>query len=224
LAIATAGAVCLFAPAKATDRIDEYPSSPPERAKESHALHADLAEVTRRRALARGWFAALSLFGLALLLPLRSLGPAPRRRLLDGSRWRSGARLCREDGSFVHVDDLNVDSTVTVFPEGCIGDAQSQTALIRLPAGLEASARGYAAYSRVCTHAGCPVAIYRAAAKQLLCPCHQSVFDVVRNGEVVAGPADHALPKLPIGVAADGTLRALGGFSGPVGPGSWQRA
>lgn len=144
--------------------------------------------------------------------------------MLFDTRWRRGDRLRREDGSLVRVDDLEVDSTVTVFPEDAPGDAQSQVALVRLPAALAPATRGYVAYSRVCTHAGCPVALYRAAAKQLLCPCHQSVFDVTRDGAVVAGPADHALPRLPLRIDARGYLRAAAGFGEPVGPGFWERA
>ena len=67
------------------------------------------------------------------------------------------------------------------------------------------------------------MALYRAAARQLLCPCHQSVFDVVADGAVLAGPADHALPRLPIEVGSDGVLRATGDFPEPVGPGFWER-
>ena len=78
-------------------------------------------------------------------------------------------------------------------------------------------------YSRLCTHAGCPVALYRADVKELICPCHQSVFDVLANGAVVAGPADHPLPRLPIEVGEDGVLRATGDFPDPVGPGFWER-
>ena len=119
----------------------------------------------------------------------------------------------------MHVDDLNVDSAVTIFPEDALGDAQSQATLIRLPGDVAASADGYIAYSRLCTHAGCPVALYRAASKELLCPCHQSVFDVVDNGAVVSGPADHALPRLPIEVGSDGILRATGDFPEAGRPG-----
>ena len=166
--------------------------------------------------------AALASFAAALIVPIRSLGPAPDR-LLFHTRWRKGDRIVREDGSLVHVDDLNVDSAITIFPEDALGDSQSQATLIRLPGDVAASADGYIAYSRLCTHAGCPVALYRAASKELLCPCHQSVFDVVDNGTVVSGPADHALPRLPIEVGSDGILRATGDFPEAVGPGFWER-
>jgi ubiquinol-cytochrome c reductase iron-sulfur subunit len=123
----------------------------------------------------------------------------------------------------VRTEDLNVGSVVTVFPEGAEGDAASQTVLIRLPDGLGQSVDGYVAFSKVCTHAGCPVALYRAAQHQLMCPCHQSVFDVVNGGNVLAGPADHALPQLPIEIGADGYLHAKADFPVPIGPGFWER-
>ena len=116
---------------------------------------------------------------------------------------------------------LETGSAVTVFPESAVDDARSQAVLIRLPDGTEGTASGYVAYSRVCTHAGCPVALYRASAKQLMCPCHQSVFDAAGDGAVVSGPADRPLPRLPIRIAGDGSIVATGDFPTPVGPGSW---
>ena len=180
-------------------------------------------QITRPRLLLTLLGAAAGSFAAALVVPVRSLGPAPDAALFHTS-WRKGSRLVRDDGSLVRAADLNVDSAIAVFPEGSIGDAQAQATLIRLPEDLANGTRGYVAYSRLCTHAGCPVALYRAAAKELLCPCHQSVFDVVDNGAVVSGPADHALPRLPIEVGSDGVLRATGDFPVPVGPGFWERA
>jgi ubiquinol-cytochrome c reductase iron-sulfur subunit len=208
---------------RVSDDIETYPSSLGERAAQRDEAAGDIREITRPRMLLGLLGVALGSFAAALLVPFRSLGPAPEGALFH-TRWRKGAKLARADGHVVHVEDLNVDSTVTIFPADAIGDAQSQAMLIRLPDGVAASANGYIAYSKVCTHAGCPVALYRAAAKELLCPCHQSVFDVVANGAVVSGPADHALPRLPIEVGADGILRATGDFPEPVGPGFWERA
>jgi ubiquinol-cytochrome c reductase iron-sulfur subunit len=208
---------------RVADEIETYPSAKSERAAESGELRSDLRAVSRPRVLLGLLSGALGAFAAALVVPFRSLGPAAGDALYH-TRWRRGLALVREDGSAVDAASLNVDSAITVFPSGFAGDAQSQAMLIRLPDGVANSARGYIAYSRLCTHAGCPVALYRAAARQLLCPCHQSVFDVVANGAVVSGPADHALPRLPIAVAGDGTLIALGDFPEPVGPGFWERS
>lgn len=205
------------------DQRDDYPSGAEDRVREDVEARSGLIDLTRKKVLTRMLYTALGFFGIALVVPVRSFGPA----LGDApfhTKWRKGLRLAREDGSFVKASDLNVDSAATVFPEGAVGDAQAQTVLIRVSDGLAGSANGYIAYSKVCTHAGCPVALYRAHAKQLMCPCHQSVFDVVDDGKVVSGPADHALPRLPIEVSADGYVRATGDFPDPVGPGFWERA
>ncbi len=204
------------------DEIETYPSSSQERAAESGEVAEDLREISRPRLLLGLLGAAIASFAAALIVPIRSLGPAPDGALFR-TRWRNGSRVVREDGTPVTVRDLNVDSAITVFPEGAVGDAQSQAMLIRLPNDLAAQTDGYIAYSKVCTHAGCPVALYRAADRELICPCHQSVFDVLHEGAVLSGPADHALPRLPIEVADDGTLRATGDFPVPVGPGFWER-
>lgn len=205
------------------DERDDYPSGPWERASEDREAESGLFEATRKKFLTRMLYTALGFFGIALIVPIRSLGPALGDSAFH-TKWRKGMRMQREDGTFVKAADLNADSVATVFPEGAIGDAQSQTVLIRVAGGLAGSADGYYAYSKVCTHAGCPVALYRTAAKQLMCPCHQSVFDVIRDGAVVSGPADHALPRLPIEVSADGYLVATGDFPEPVGPGFWERS
>lgn len=206
------------------DRL-EYPSPPQERALQTAVVAEDLREVTRPRLLLLMLGGAVAAFCAALVVPFRSLGLAPDG-LLFHTRWRNGERLVREDGSFVHVNDLAVDSATTVFPESAVDDPQSQAMLIRLPAVRQVpgdTAEGYVAYSKICTHAGCPVALYRAKAQQLLCPCHQSLFDVVENGAVVSGPADHPLPRLPLIAGPDGILRAAGDFNAPVGPGFWER-
>lgn len=205
------------------DLREEYPSPRSERRDEQLEVRRVWGEVSRKRALLPLLYAALGVFGMALVVPLRSLGPALGGTLFH-TKWRRGVRLVREDGSPVRAGDLNVDSVVTVFPEGAVGDALSQTVLIRLPDELAESVQGYIAYSKVCTHAGCPVALYRRAAKELMCPCHQSVFDVVENGAVVSGPADRALPRLPIAVGGDEYLIATGDYPEPVGPGFWERA
>lgn len=197
------------------DHIDEYPSPPAERATESREVREGVRDVSRSRALVQLLVAALGAFGLALIVPLRSLGPAPGGTLLH-TKWRRGDRLTRIDGSFVSAGTLPVNVPVVVFPEGAVGDAMSQAVVIRLPQGI-------VCYSRVCTHAGCPVALYRASSEQLMCPCHQSVFDAANGAAVVSGPADHPLPRLPVTTRADGVLVADGDFPVPVGPGFWEQ-
>ncbi|MDQ2872756.1 MAG: Rieske 2Fe-2S domain-containing protein [Candidatus Eremiobacteraeota bacterium] len=209
-------------PEQVVDLRDDYPSDSGDRTAAVKELRQGERELTRSSMLTRLLITALGFFGIATIFPAGSLGPAPAGTLFR-TKWRPGVRLVRENGEAMTKDSLNVDSIVTVFPEGAIGDAQSQTVLIRLPDGLGQSVNGYVAYSKVCTHAGCPVALYRAATHELMCPCHQSIFNAVAGGEVLAGPADHALPQLPLEIDSHGTLRATGDYPVPVGPGFWER-
>jgi ubiquinol-cytochrome c reductase iron-sulfur subunit len=185
-------------------------------------------EVTRRRFLARLLAGAGGLLGAALVLPAFSLGPQPGTDLFQ-TAWRRGLRLVDASNRPIRPDDLVLDSVRTVFPQGFVGRADSQTLLIKvrpsdlaLPNGRgEGAPDGCVAYSKVCTHAGCPVGLYRAREHQLLCPCHQSTFDVLRGAIPVFGPAARPLPQLPIEVDPEGYLVALGDFPEPIGPGFW---
>ena len=127
---------------------------------------------------------------------------------------------------------LETDSFTTVFPEGFAGSADSQAVLIRVapgllqlsPTGMAGAPNGLVAYSKICTHAGCPLGLYLAAEHQLRCPCHQSTFDVLDGARPVYGPAPKPLPQLPIEIGTDGVLRATGDFDAPVGPSYWDEA
>jgi len=185
-------------------------------------------EITRRRFLARLLAGAGAILAAALVLPAFSLGPQPGTDLFR-TAWRRGLRLVDSGNRPVRPGDLVLDSVTTVFPQGFVGRADSQTLLIKvrpsdleLPTGREAWVpEGCVAYSKVCTHAGCPVGLYRAKEHLLLCPCHQSTFDVLRGAVPVFGPAARPLPQLPIEVDAEGYLAALGDFPDPIGPGFW---
>jgi len=173
----------------------------------------DVVPAVSRRGLFGLLAGACAALGIAAIVPLRSLGPMTAA-MVPRSRWRAGLRLVDPDGRPLDASSLNVDAVVTAFPEGAVGDAASQVALIRVSDGL-------LAYSKVCTHAGCPVAIYRAKERQLVCPCHQSVFDVLNGGRVLDGPAPRPLPQLPIRTGAGGAIVAGGDFNGRVGPDDW---
>ena len=133
------------------------------------------------------------------------------------------------ESRLLRPEDVPVNTVVTVFPEGNTDAADSQTLLIHLPDGDEApggpedSVEGLVAFSKVCTHAGCPVGLYQAETRELFCPCHQSVFDVLAGAEPTGGPATRPLPQLPIGVDDDGYLVARDDFPEPIGPGYWNR-
>jgi ubiquinol-cytochrome c reductase iron-sulfur subunit len=184
--------------------------------------------MRRRRFLFRLLVTAGAAMGLAAIIPIRSLGRAPGASLFR-TQWTKGSRMVDEEGNLVTRDMLKVDSFATVFPEDAPGSADSQAVLIRvdpgtlqLPADRAAGAPdGYVAYSKICTHAGCALGLYLAAQQQLRCPCHQSTFDVLNGAQPVYGPAPRPLPQLLIEIDDDGTLRAQGDFTEPVGPSFW---
>jgi ubiquinol-cytochrome c reductase iron-sulfur subunit len=185
------------------------------------------AGFSRRTLLIKALIGALGGLGAALAIPVFSLGPAPGRSLFE-TTWRPGARLMPAPGEPGTLD-LPVDGVLTVFPDGDSTDPNSATLLIRvapellqLPADRAGWAPdGFVAYSKICTHAGCPVGLYRAAQHTLICPCHQSEFDVLHGAVPISGPAARPLPQLQIQHQSDGTFVAVGDFSEPVGPSFW---
>jgi ubiquinol-cytochrome c reductase iron-sulfur subunit len=203
-------------------------SSELQRERMEATLREGEEKIGRRSALVRLLLAAGGALGLAALFPIRSLGPSPGDTLLR-TPWRAGLRLVTQEGDPVNANDLTIDSFVSVFPEGFVGSPDGQAVLVRvepsslrLPSALVAGAPdGFVAYSKVCTHAGCPVGLYLAATHQLRCPCHQSTFDVLNGAEPVYGPAPRPLPQLPLMIDADGTIRATGDFDAPVGASFW---
>jgi len=190
------------------------------------------ALVTRRRLLVTLAGSAVAAMGAALLFPIRSLGPRPGRDLKSTPYSGAPIRVVTEDGKPVKPDDLAVDGVLTVWPEGHTDAADSPTLLIRTRSSQDFKPRAgredwtvddIVAYSKLCTHVGCPVGLYQAEIGKLLCPCHQSTFDVLDGARPVFGPAARSLPQLPLGVDDGGNLIARGDFSGPVGPGFWDR-
>jgi ubiquinol-cytochrome c reductase iron-sulfur subunit len=184
--------------------------------------------VTRRSMLLRLAAGASATLGAALAIPALSLGPRPGQSL-EQTKWTPGARIVDRFGNPQRPDDIPLNGIKTVFPSGFEGEADSQTVVIKiepelldLPEGREAWVpEGCVAFSKICTHAGCPVGLYRAEAKQLLCPCHQSTFDVTTGCTPVFGPAARPLPQLPMEIDEAGFLVATGDFKEPVGPSFW---
>ncbi|HEX2357147.1 MAG TPA: Rieske 2Fe-2S domain-containing protein [Micromonosporaceae bacterium] len=141
-------------------------------------------------------------------------------------------RLTHEDGTPIRPEDVSIGGQITVFP-GIPGGhtnqhADSPTLLIHLRAADAARARAEAyemnkgsmwenfiAYSKICTHAGCPASLYEQQTNRLLCPCHQSQFLITDNARPIFGPASRALPQLPITLDDEGFFVA--GTRGPDG-------
>jgi ubiquinol-cytochrome c reductase iron-sulfur subunit len=186
------------------------------------------AGFSRRKLLVGMLATAFAGLGAALAIPVLSLGPAPGAEVFATS-WRPGKRVVGEDGMPIRATDLELDSLVTVFPEGAVGSADSQALLIRVPPEVlrldpERAAwapNGYVCYSKICTHAGCPVGLYRSTDRRLICPGHQSTFEVTAGAVPVFGPAGRPLPQLPIRLEADGTFTAIDDFPEAVGPSIW---
>jgi ubiquinol-cytochrome c reductase iron-sulfur subunit len=218
----------LFHPEIVTESRGSHASPEPMVEAAGAALDADSEAITRRRFLVRMMLTALGALGLAAIFPVRSLGPSPGDSLFV-TAWRRGSLVVDENGKPVRVDTIPLDGVVTVFPEGHLGANDAQAVIVRvedtlldLPAGRDDWAPlGNVCYSKLCTHAGCPVGLFLAESKELQCPCHYSAFNVLTGATPVFGPATTPLPQLPLSVDGSGYLRAQGDFSAPVGPGFW---
>jgi ubiquinol-cytochrome c reductase iron-sulfur subunit len=189
--------------------------------------------LRKHKMLRRTVIGALALFPLPLIVMIRDLGPLPRNTLLK-TGWRAGVRLVDLDTRLpVKLGDLEIGAIQTVMPEGftTVNDyALAPTILIRFGPGEIESAKevnwgveNHVAYSKICTHAGCPISLYEQQTHHLLCPCHQSTFDMARDAKVIFGPAARPLPQLQIGVDANGYFYAKGPYSEAVGPSFWER-
>jgi ubiquinol-cytochrome c reductase iron-sulfur subunit len=196
------------------------------------ALVEEVGPVIGRRSMLLKLLAgAGGALGLALLLPVLSLGPAPGNTL-KVTPWRRGSRVVDEEGQPVQLNQIPEDGFLTVFPEGHEGAADAQTLLIHVRPGslnlppdrMAGVPEGtHVAYSKICTHAGCPVGLYRAESQSLICPCHQSQFDVSDGAKPFFGPAARPLPQLLLSVDDENILVAQGDFTAPVGPAFWDR-
>ena len=220
---------------QASEQREPQPA-PPEASDAAAAALTDGPPLPRRSVLIAAGAAAFTALGAALVLPLASLGSGVDARL-DRSPWRRGRRLVGVDGKPFIAAEIALGAFLTAFPEGADPRlAASPIVIVRippdsvdLPSGRSGWApRGILAYSKICTHAACAVALFRypmaagtSAGPALVCPCHYSTFDVARGAQPIFGPAARALPQLPLEIAEDGTLVAGGPLSGKVGPSWW---
>jgi quinol---cytochrome c reductase iron-sulfur subunit len=215
---------------------------PPQEHPEDEEVIVALVEdsgtpLTRRRLFKLSLVAAGGALAVALLAPVASLGPVFDVARFTVTPWRRGRRLVDESGRPYRAADIEEKTFYTAFPEGAEREQLGAPLILvrlapgrlQLPPELAGyDARGIVAYSKICTHAGCAISLYRAPlyppsepGPALVCPCHYSTFDPSTGGTVMFGPAGRKLPMLPIYVDARGEVRARGNFDGPVGPSWW---
>lgn len=195
----------------------------------------------RRTLIRNSLIGALVVSPLPAVVMFRDLAPAADPvALLHKTLWDKNIRLTRDpSGTPIKASDVTLGSVFHVIPEN-LEDAEHKieekakaaVLLMRLkPEDLHVSPersdwnyQGIVAYSKICTHVGCPVALAEQHTHHLLCPCHQSQFDIGHEAKVIFGPAKRPLPQLPITVDSQGYLVARSDFHEPVGPSFWERS
>jgi ubiquinol-cytochrome c reductase iron-sulfur subunit len=212
--------------------------------KRDFAEGAAISQVTRRPLMRRTMLLATAPLALAPLVLLRDLGPLPQTDLRH-TVWRKGLRAVTLGGlrPLRPADMSTPGSLITVIPEGYQSDddalAKAGVILIKFAPGelhiptnhdggtlvstMNWTIDNIVAYSKICTHVGCPVALYEQTTHHILCPCHQSTFDAANGANVIFGPAARALPQLPLMLDSEGYIAAASDFTQPVGPSFWER-
>jgi ubiquinol-cytochrome c reductase iron-sulfur subunit len=221
-------------------------STPADRAafQKEFAEGAAVSQVTKRPLIRRTLLLATAPLAIAPLFLLRDLGPLPGTSLRH-TVWRKGLRAVTL-GELMPLRPADLDTPgtmITVIPEGYQDDedalAKAGVILIKFAPGQMSWPNRYdggtlvasmnwtidniVAYSKICTHVGCPVALYEQTTHHILCPCHQSTFDASNGAWVIFGPAPRPLPQLPLMLDSDGYLAAASDFTQPVGPSYWER-
>jgi ubiquinol-cytochrome c reductase iron-sulfur subunit len=219
--------------------VEEYPEieQPAEQEKIEQIVDESGSRFTRKRLVTMAGAGAAGALGLAAVTPLVSFGPVFRTGPFYETPWSRGRRLVDASGKPYRADEIEEADFYSAYPEH--GDPEQIAAplvVVRLPPRelrLPGDRSGWApggivAYSKICTHAGCAISLYRVPTfapvqprPALVCPCHYSTFDPATGGAVLFGPAGRPLPQLPLSVDVQGFLRAGGTFSGPVGPSWW---
>ncbi|MFC8171471.1 Rieske 2Fe-2S domain-containing protein [Streptomyces sp. NPDC057242] len=230
----------LMSDVEVADERHPIEASPEVKAQVMADFAAGAAEsgIGRRKLIRNTMFGALSLVPLSGIVLLRDMGPLPEKKLRT-TLWAKGKQLINMNTHEpLRPEDVAVGSLTFAMPEGLSEhDHHFQTEIakaalmivriqpedIKDKRELEWSHEGIVAFSKICTHVGCPISLYEQQTHHVLCPCHQSTFDLSDGARVIFGPAGHALPQLRIGVNDKGFLEALGDFDEPVGPAFWER-
>ncbi|HEY5820556.1 MAG TPA: Rieske 2Fe-2S domain-containing protein [Propionibacteriaceae bacterium] len=205
----------------------------------------DESKITRRKVLGRSLIGALAALGLPLIVSFADLGPKPTKKVraatIESTIWAEGIRLVHDiTYEPIKASDIEIGQLVNAEPENLkdlhgteFQVAKSKAAIIivrmdpntiKIPASRQTwQIGGILCYSKICTHVGCPISLWEQQTHHLLCPCHQSTFDLGDSGLVVFGPAARALPQLPITTDSEGYLVAQRGFDVPTGPSFFER-
>jgi ubiquinol-cytochrome c reductase iron-sulfur subunit len=207
----------------------------------------DDSGIARRPLIRNSMLGALAMLGLPAVVLLRDLGPLPGNKLAH-TVWKPGMRLVNDvAGTPIKPQDVEIGQLINAEPavfyeeengepkyEGvALQQAKAKAAIIIVrmkpsditPAkgrenwGIE----GILCFSKICTHVGCPISLWEQQTHHLLCPCHQSTFDLGDNAKVIFGPAARPLPQLPLKLDSEGYLVAQRDFDEPVGPSYWER-
>jgi ubiquinol-cytochrome c reductase iron-sulfur subunit len=222
-----------------TEELDEeYPEEHPEQQHEvAQIIRESGSRITRKRLLITAGTVTAGALGAAAVTPALSLGPIWDTGPLDRTPWRRGVRLVDEDAKPYLASEIEERTFYTAFPEKAnpedIGSplvvVRVNPTKLKLPPGRgDWAPDGILAFSKICTHAGCAVALYRKPTftplepnDALICPCHYSTFDPFTGGSVIYGPAGRPLPQLPLMIDSNGYLAAAGNYSARVGPSWW---
>ncbi|RYU09768.1 ubiquinol-cytochrome c reductase iron-sulfur subunit [Nocardioides iriomotensis] len=214
------------------------------------ALNQGIADsaIGRRPLIRNSLLGALGALGLPAIVALRDLGPLPGTAL-EQTVWRKGMRVVNDvSGTPIKAEQMEIGQLVNAEPgiffavdeegepvvEGVeLQQEKAKAAVILVkmrpeditpyPNRENWGVEGVLCYSKICTHVGCPISLWEQQTHHLLCPCHQSTFDLADNGKVIFGPAARALPQLPLMVDDEGYLVAQSDFPEPVGPSYWER-
>jgi ubiquinol-cytochrome c reductase iron-sulfur subunit len=205
---------------------------------------AAASQFVRRPMVRRSLMLATLPLAVIPIVALRDLGPLPGTSLRH-TVWSPGRRLLvyGTNTPLTPAEFSAPGSMITIVPDGYQDDldalAKAAVILIKFQPGVLHVPTAYAgstlistmnwtvdnivAYSKICTHVGCPVALYEQTTHHILCPCHQSTFQAAEGARVLFGPAPRPLPQLPLALDAQGYLVAKSDFTQPVGPSFWER-
>jgi ubiquinol-cytochrome c reductase iron-sulfur subunit len=204
--------------------------------------------IARRPLIRNSLLGAMGALGLPAIIALRDLGPLPGDKL-EHTIWKKGMRVVQDvDGTPIKPSDMSVGQLINGEPaiffendadgepkvdgvELQVQKAKAAVIIVKMqPDDIKPAkgrenwgVNGVLCYSKICTHVGCPISLWEQQTHHLLCPCHQSTFDLADNGRVIFGPAGRHLPQLPLAVDSEGYLIATSDFTEPVGPSFWER-